>query len=211
MSDGGELGPLDTQIIKEDKFHNVSSLDISKSIICIKSEVIKILSDTFIDLTNSLPLRHFKNPVESILKSATEVACSFIKEAMPSIEIERIGEIQRALETSLHYAVNLTNNGRGNISDINQILKLVALLPDHGLVLETEEIKKMLKKVSEPTDILLDLEENLISILNPSPIEELYKKLIVLKLNKEDTYETKEEKSEPLPITELSNSGKRKK
>ncbi len=144
MSVDGELGPLDVQVVQDDRTKMHSGLDQSTSF----SALIYHTRDAF-----SHYFRYCVTKLGLSKKSASEIASDLAGMTMApiysQIDPRVVGEIIRAMEVSYRY---------GNLlRTINvqpwTIKTLVDAFPSHGFVIDSKTASGLFKKLREPGEI----------------------------------------------------------
>ncbi len=146
LSDRGELGPLDVQLVKSDEmFERSSGMDIIQGF--------NVLTTQAYDMFNTITV-NLKVQSRLSTKLASEAASQIVVGAFSPIfsQIDplRLGEIQRATEIAFTYG-NLLKEKFANLQD-NGVRQLVAGYPSHGFVIDRKEASKIFKSVRSPSD-----------------------------------------------------------
>lgn len=144
LSDGGELGPLDVQIMKSDEmFERSSGMDITQGF--------NVLSTQAYDMFNSIAIK-LKTQTRLSTKLATDAAAQItvgtFSPIFSQIDPTRLGETQRATEIAFKYG-NRLQEKFNNLHE-NGVLNLVADYPSHGFVIDRKEARSIFKKVRAP-------------------------------------------------------------
>lgn len=170
MSDFGEFGPLDVQVLKSDELYGRSSgLDIHQALNVIGSQAYTMFESYFVDLTRS---------TEGLIttKTATDIASSMavqlLTPIMSQIDPLRLGEMNRIMQVAQDYGRRLSNKTLSQNRD-RTIQKLTSGYHEHGFVIDYEEAKELFQEVEvrEPTELEQTLEHLLMDVVRePAPI-----------------------------------------
>lgn len=150
MSERGELGPLDVQILKEDSLGTFGSgLDVVKSIRGIGNSSFNIFEEFFLEI-----LQRSGGAITT--KTAAEVATNITTGLMAPVTAQldpvKIGEIQRAVDIAFEYGMRLG-------AKPYTVHHLIHHYPSHAFVIDFDEAHALFPCVREP-DILDSLVEN---------------------------------------------------
>ncbi len=152
MSDFGEFGPLDVQVLKNGELYGRSSgLDIHQALHVIGSQAYTMFESYFVDLTRS---------TEGLIttKTATDIASSMavqlLTPIMSQIDPLHLGEMNRVVQVAQDYGQRLSSK----ILDQNRdktIRQLTSGYHQHGFVIDYEEAKQLFEgvEVREPTEL----------------------------------------------------------
>ncbi|HTB80691.1 MAG TPA: hypothetical protein VK717_07375 [Opitutaceae bacterium] len=139
MSDGGELGPLDIQVTKDDElFVRSSGLDINEAIVFLKN----LASELFLR-----QLLNLKSGTSITTRTAAEIAqglaIGVINPIASQIDPLKLGEMQRAMRIVRDYGTRLSPTG----CDLE---RLITKFPSHSFVIDREEAGSIFKNVRKP-------------------------------------------------------------
>lgn len=159
MSDFGELGPLDIQVMKDDEFKRGSGLDIQRSLNVIGVRAYELFQAYFTDLiTSSNSIITTKTAADI----ANSMAVGILSPISGQIDPLRLGEMSRLNSIALAYGDRL------NHSRINAIKSLINDYPSHSFVIDREEAKKLFGEsdVREPReDIEIEFESMVLPLV----------------------------------------------
>lgn len=146
--DRGEMGPLDTQIIKQDEIAQRSSgLDILRGLSYLNSQAVETFKSYLFDLTGSMGIS---------TKTASEIAANITKglytPIYEQIEPLRLGEMNAALQIAHEYGTRL--NEKSETLKEDSLSKLIHAYPTHSFVIDRAEAKTLFNKVSHPDNDL---------------------------------------------------------
>jgi len=168
ISDMGELGPLDVQLVKPtEMFERSSGMDITQGIEALRSQAI----ETFKNFVYEVRLGS-KLSTKIATKVATNMTTGLFSSIFAQIDPSRLGEIQRATYIALHYGKILAEKSQ-NIED-NGIEKLVLGYPSHSFVIDRKEARTIFKKVNCPdskeVELLKQIDKLMRSMLNSQTV-----------------------------------------
>lgn len=150
----GELGPLDTQMVKQDDLVLTSGLDTIQGLESLTHQVFIGFEKYLLAITN-------KSGGAISTRTASEIASQLVtgifQPIAAQIDPHRLGEIERAMSVALAYGDRLR---RQNIT-YEALVQLVHAYPAHGFVIDAEEAEKLFANVHE----LSESEYNLLSVL----------------------------------------------
>ncbi len=157
MSDRGELGPLDVQLLKTDELlFRSSGLDIAQGIRSLSEQAFDIFERNFLET-----IRRGGGAITT--RTASEIATSLtvglISPITGQIDPLRVGEVERAINIALQYGIRLN-------SDAARISRLIRDYPSHSFVIDFEEAEEVFGNVREPTDSEYLLEEVLQELID---------------------------------------------
>ncbi len=169
MSDFGEFGPIDVQVLKSDELYGRSSgLDIHQALNVIASQAYTMFEGYFVELTRS---------TDGLIttKTATDIASSMavqlLTPIMSQIDPLRLGEMNRVMQVAQDYGQRLSSNISGQ-NLVRTIEQLTSGYHAHGFVIDYEEAKQLFQavEVREPTELEQVLENLLMDIVRaPAP------------------------------------------
>ncbi|WP_052043721.1 SDH family Clp fold serine proteinase [Oligella urethralis] len=146
--DRGEMGPLDTQIIKQDEIAQRSSgLDILRGLSYLNSQAVETFKSYLFDLTGSMGIS---------TKTASEIAANITKglytPIYEQIEPLRLGEMNAALQIAHEYGTRLNEKSEALKED--SLSKLIHAYPTHSFVIDRAEARTLFNNVSHPDNDL---------------------------------------------------------
>ncbi len=155
ISDMGELGPLDVQLIKStEMFERSSGMDITQGIEALRAQSIETFKNFVVDLRIGTKLS---------TKIATEIATALttglFSPIFAQIDPSRVGEIQRATYIAFKYGQILSHKFNNITHD--EVRKLVIEYPSHSFVIDRKEARDIFKKVRCPDDIEEEVLKNI--------------------------------------------------
>ena len=147
ISDTGELGPLDTQVPKQDEIGaNASSRNVIESV----NSISQHLGDD-----NTSLLLKIKNETRLSSKIAGDMAVqvtgSVANALYSQIDPQRLAEMNRTVSIALSYGKSLSKKTE-SVSE-ESLIKLIMNYPSHGFVIDFEEAKTLFNKVDKPTEL----------------------------------------------------------
>lgn len=146
MSDRGELGPLDVQVIKTDElFERSSGLDLPQSIDALQAQVIESFRKSIIDIRMGGRLS-----TRIAGEIATNLTTGVFAPIFAQIDPIRLGEMQRANYIGMEYGQRLASKSR-NLKH-GGLEKLVAGYPSHGFVIDRKEARELFANVRSLTE-----------------------------------------------------------
>ena len=146
MGSKGELGPLDTQLPKEDSFTSTSGLDSTDAIFSLQLEAFHMFDNVFSDLARKYGHRF---TTRTAAKIATDLVVGVLSPVAAQIDPLKLAENQRALRIAKKYGEQLG-------ADEKCVHRLIYEYPSHGHVIDFEEAKVIFGervKSFEPLDI----------------------------------------------------------
>lgn len=151
ISDKGELGPLDVQLIKPNEmFERSSGMDLSQGIEALRAQAI----ETFKNFVYEMRVGN-KLSTKIATKVATEMTTGLFSPIFAQIDPSRIGEIQRATYIAHHYG-NMLAIKSNNIKE-DGVSRLVLGYPSHSFVIDRKEARDIFKKVRYPDEAEVSL------------------------------------------------------
>ena len=152
MSEFGELGPLDVQVLKQDEFFEMSSGAAVVSALEMLQEKSFSLFEKFMFEIKA------KSAGAVTLRTSTDIAASMtvglFKEIFQQIDPNYLGEMSRNMRIAYEYGMRLA--GIGQNIEADRINQLVYGYPNHEFVIDRREAKELFRHVREP-DKNLDL------------------------------------------------------
>lgn len=143
MSDTGELGPLDVQVMRKDELgERMSGLDTRYGLMTLASEGDALVSQ----FLNNLRNRGINT--ERSLGAAADLAVGMLSPVYGKIDLTRLGENTRQNRVAIEYGRRLSSHHEN--LEPNCISKLTDLYPEHGFIIDRDEAAKLFCKVREP-------------------------------------------------------------
>lgn len=142
----GELGPLDTQIFKQDEiFQRSSGLDLLRGMSYLNSEASKLFQNYLHDISRLGGIS---------TKSASEIAVNMVKglytPMYAQIDPLRLGEMQAALQIAFEYGTRLNDKSKSLKQD--GLTRLIHEYPTHGFAIDRAEARMLFKCVNPPSE-----------------------------------------------------------
>lgn len=145
ISDLGELGPLDVQILRKDEVGDRSSgLDLIEAMGLISNQITDAFRYNLLSIKNETRLS-----TKLAGDFAVRIATSIIEPLYSQIDPLRLGENQRATDIALQYGKRLAD--KTNSISQDSLLKLITGYPSHGFVIDRGEAKELFNNVCTPT------------------------------------------------------------
>lgn len=159
MTESGEFGPLDIQLMsKEEYFERNSGLDSLQALSTLAERSNELMRNQFMDLRMGTRLS-----TKQALEAATKVTIGLLSPIYEQLEPMRLGEVQRSMQIALEYGVRLN---KGNLK-AGALEQLIAKYPSHSYVIDGKEAEdRLFNNVSEPHHLLLMLADLLGSFVN---------------------------------------------
>lgn len=150
MTDSGEFGPLDIQLMnKEEYYERNSGLDSFQALSTLAERSNELMRTQFMDLRMGARLS-----TKQALEAATKVTIGLLSPIYEQLEPMRLGEVSRSMEIAFEYGKRL-NKG---ILKHGAIEHLIAKYPSHSYVVDRSEAEdRLFNNVKEPHELLLDL------------------------------------------------------
>lgn len=159
LSDRGELGPLDVQIMKSDEmFERSSGMDIMQGFNVLTSQAYEMVNSITVNLKVKSRLS-----TKLATEAASQIAVGAFAPIFAQIDPLRLGEIQRASEIAFTYG-NLLRIKFDNLQEYG-VSKLVAGYPSHGFVIDRKEARGIFKNVRQPDSEEIQLLKRIDSII----------------------------------------------
>ncbi len=157
MGDYAELGPLDTQITKDDELSNTSVLNLIQSLTSLNKEIFRSFESNFMMLKarsgNAITTK-------TAAEICTKLAIGLISPISAQIEPSKLGEIQRAINVADEYGKRLW------VGEDKLIAKFIVNYPSHSFVIDFEEAKELIgEKVRFVNEEEIKLEDNLFHLV----------------------------------------------
>jgi hypothetical protein len=154
LSDQGELGPLDVQLVRKDElFTTQSGLTATSALSALHEHAFKAFEEFMLQIK-------FRSGDTVTTKMAMEIAANMTSGLFTSvyqqIDPMHVGEAERALEIATQYGRRLSGEGGNLISD-STLNHLVSHYPSHGFIIDLAEAKNIFKNVRRFTEAETDL------------------------------------------------------
>ena len=182
VSDNGELGPLDVQLAKQDELWQFSSgLNVDAALDKLQERTLQSLEHYFLPLTQRSGGRI---TTKTAMQIAKDLVVGLYGKVFEQIDPTRIGEVSRAMNIAAKYG-EILNKVSGNLKE-GALEQLATGYPDHGFVLDRDQIKELFEHVRGPSP-----SENSLTIAlgnlakKPVPITKTGRKPIVFFLSQE--------------------------
>ena len=152
MSESGEFGPLDIQLLnKEESYERNSGLDSFQALSTLAERSNEIMRAQFMDLRMGARLS-----TKQALDAATKVTIGLLSPIYEQLEPMRLGEVHRSMQIAYEYG-NRLNKG---ILKPNALSHLIAQYPSHSYVIDRIEAEdRLFNVVTEPGDALIALSQ----------------------------------------------------
>lgn len=146
MSEGGNLGPLDVQVRREDDLSRMSGESYRQALMDLSTIAQIVFRENF----SHLKLRRdILLSTATASKIASEMAIGMVSPIVGQIEPVKLGEMMRYQLIAESYGKRLMH-GRYTVSDINKALgMLTSGYPSHGTVIDSVEAQKLGLHVEE--------------------------------------------------------------
>lgn len=160
MSDSGELGPLDAQIIKEGDITRESSLNIQESLKFISEQAPKMFNQFLYGIYSSDSGLREIVPFKVAEDIASKITIGLLSPMSSQIEPARLGQIDREISVAKEYGERLNKN-RSDIIDM-----LIRNYPSHNFVIDDQEVHTLFGECfREPQEAEISLEKLISEIL----------------------------------------------
>ena len=147
ISDTGELGPLDTQVPKQDEIGaNASSRNVIESVNSISQHLGDVITSLLFKIKNETRL---SSKIAGDM--AVQVTGSVANALYSQIDPQRLAEMNRTVSIALSYGKSLSKKTE-SVSE-ESLIKLIMNYPSHGFVIDFEEAKTLFNKVDKPTEL----------------------------------------------------------
>lgn len=147
ISDTGELGPLDTQVPKQDEIGaNASSRNVIESVNSISQHLGDVITSLLFKIKNETRL---SSKIAGDM--AVQVTGAVANALYSQIDPQRLAEMNRTVSIALSYGKSLSKKTE-SISE-ESLIKLIMNYPSHGFVIDYEEAKTLFNKVEKPTEL----------------------------------------------------------
>lgn len=148
MSDQGELGPLDVQMVKKDElWESQSGLTVTDTLMTLRNNALHTFEAIFLTLKR-------KSEGTITLMTATQIATEMTTKLFAPIygQVDplHVGEVGRAMSIATEYGRRLLEEGQ-NIQE-DDLESLMSGYPSHSFVIDLEEAKQLFKNVRQPNE-----------------------------------------------------------
>lgn len=149
LSDRGELGPLDVQLVKEDELAALfSGLDVYTTMNTIRDQAFAFFENYFLEILAKSGGRITTKTAADI---ATMLSIGLLSPFASQIDPMRLGETFRAMNVGRAYGMRLTDNHPA-------VEWLTSSYPSHSFVIDHKEARELFRNVRQPTVSELGLE-----------------------------------------------------
>ena len=155
-----EFGPLDAQILNMDREEYMSALDEVQSLERLQKFALDALDSTM----NFLGPRTMKK-VDTILPLATQFVHGMVQPLFASIDVVHYTQLSRTLKVAEEYAVRLMEPRLGREKAVEIATRLTATYPEHGFVIDLNEIKDIGLPAEEATGSVAAILDQMVPIL----------------------------------------------
>jgi len=194
MTEFGEFGPLDVQMVKDDELSHVSGLTLNQGLFYLSLNLFNSFEAYFLGLK-----QRSSNTITT--RTAGDIACKLaiglISPIASQIDPNKLGETQRAITIAAEYGKRLTDK-----QDL--INRLMSDYPSHGFVIDIDESKEIFSNVKDAEKEENELEQLLFNRVrkeNDDKLIQLYSKHILLHLEEKSKEEdSKLIKDEKVPV-----------
>lgn len=136
MTENGELGPLDIQLLSKDEFlERNSGLDSLQALNTLSEQSASLFSQQFMNARMGGRIS-----TKQALDVASRISVGLLSKIYEQIEPLRLGEISRSMRIAYEYGQRLD---KGNLKP-NALGQLIASYPSHGYVIDYQEAKDSL-------------------------------------------------------------------
>jgi uncharacterized protein YihD (DUF1040 family) len=167
MSDFGEFGPLDIQLVKDDELSNTSGLNFIQSLMSLNEQLFRAFEENF------WALKHrSQNTITT--KTAAEIcsklAIGLMSPISAQIDPVKLGEVHRAVQIANEYGKRL--------SDKHDVIpKLITNYPSHGFVIDFIEAEQIFGNVRWANENELIIEQFLLKLVRNEGDEDIISEL----------------------------------
>jgi len=156
IGEHAELGPLDAQEKDVEESQQRSVLNSVQTLERLNAFALKSLDEAM-----QLLLRRTGLKVKSILPFAIRLAGNMVRPLMQNIDVVRYTETSRILKVAEEYAIRLLQPKYKKEDAAKIARQLVELYPEHGFVIDFDELKNLGLEVELPTGNLVGIMDNL--------------------------------------------------
>lgn len=157
MSDFGEFGPLDIQLMRDDELSNTSGLNIVQSLMSLNEQLFRFFEENFMGLKRK---SRGSITTRTAAEISSKLSVGLISPISAQIDPVKLGEIQRAIKIAEKYGTRLLREHSREV-----ISKLIVGYPSHGFVIDFGEAKDLFSNVRWVEDDECILEEHLLHIV----------------------------------------------
>ncbi|MFN8236561.1 MAG: hypothetical protein U0T77_00200 [Chitinophagales bacterium] len=169
MSDFGEFGPLDIQLVKDDELYHTSGLNIVQALRFLNDNLFQSFEKDFLSVKEKSANTITTKTAGEI---ATKLAIGLVAPISAQIDPVKLGEVQRAMQIAHEYGKRLCSNNE-------LIAQLIVGYPSHGFVIDFEEAKKSFPNVRWVSDDEKLLEQFLIKLVRSETKEDFVMELLL--------------------------------
>lgn len=143
MSETGELGPLDVQVLNPEELGDYGSgLDLPRAFSFLQQQARDTLRRTLVDIVTGGGLATKRSA-----EIATNVTVGLFAPIYAQIDPSRLGRNARALSVARHYASRIG----GNLATDQALERIVAGYPSHSFSIDRDEAAELFRNVRPPT------------------------------------------------------------
>ncbi|TBR58492.1 hypothetical protein BLD44_003135 [Mastigocladus laminosus UU774] len=154
MSDSGELGPLDVQVMKDGDIATESGLNIQQSLKVISEQAPKMFDQVLSGIYFSDSGLRKIVPLKVLEDIAARITINLLAPISTQIQPARLGELEREISVARDYGTRL-NKDRRKITE-----QLITDYPSHGFVIDYEEVRELFGDcVREPEETEINLQK----------------------------------------------------
>jgi hypothetical protein len=146
MGSHAELGPLDAQVFDFEREQYSSALDEVQALERVDAFAMQAI-DEFVILT----IQRTGKKISTIMPSALEFVGHMMRPLMEKIDTVHYSQSSRVLKVAEEYATRLLVPRHGPSQARNIARRLVEKYPEHGFVIDIEEIERLGLKPVKPT------------------------------------------------------------
>jgi hypothetical protein len=144
VSDKGELGPLDIQLVKPDElFESNSGLDVMQALSVMQTQAIELFRACLMDIKLGSGIT-FKSAAEI----ATKVTSGLFSPVYAHVDPIKLGEISRAISIANAYGQRLRLYD--DIISSESLENLISAYPSHSFVIDRKEARDLFRNVRAP-------------------------------------------------------------
>lgn len=157
MSDHGELGPLDVQLLKKDEiWETQSGLTVMYTLSALKGKALQAFDEFFLHTKGKYGSTVTLRTASQI---ATEMTSGLFTPIYRQIDPLYVGEATMAMLIAGRYGKRLLSEGR-NI-EASKLSRMIMEYPSHGYVIDRKEASELFCSVLKPTSAGTCLEKKL--------------------------------------------------
>ncbi len=166
MSDFGEFGPLDVQVLKSGELYSRSSgLDINQALAVLSTQAYIMFEDYLNTLTERT---QGQITVKTAADIASSMAVQLLTPIMSQVDPLHLGEMNRIMRVAQDYGKRLSRKFLSQ--NRNEVIEQLASgYHEHGFVIDYEEAKQLFQEeeveVREPTELEQELESLLMALV----------------------------------------------